>query len=153
MSAGSMVPFEARREKKPDLGRFAEAHDAGVYATALGELRAGHKRSHWMWFIFPQIAGLGHSATARFYAIADRAEAAGYLAHPILGPRLVECTRAMLAWAGKRPAETILGAIDRVKFCSSMTLFEAVATADAPFAQALDWFCCGVRDPATLERL
>jgi len=134
------------------LSRFVKAQ-AKVYPQALAELRAGDKRSHWMWFIFPQIAGLGRSATAQFYAIADRAEAGAYARHDLLGPRLRECTQAMLGWAGKRGAEAILGSIDALKFKSSMTLFEACADDPATFAAALDAFCRGERDDATLARL
>ena len=106
-----------------------------------------------MWFVFPQIAGLGRSSTAQFYAIADRAEAVAYSGHPLLGPRLRECTEAMLGWAGKRSAERILGPVDALKFRSSMTLFEACAADPAPFAAALEGFYAGARDAATLERL
>jgi uncharacterized protein (DUF1810 family) len=135
------------------LGRFVEAQAGGVYERAVGELRAGAKRSHWMWFVFPQIAGLGHSGTARFFAIADRREARDYLDHPLLGPRLTECASTVLDWAGRRTAEAILGAIDALKLRSSMTLFEAVAEQTAAFAAVLDTFYAGQRDPRTLERL
>jgi uncharacterized protein (DUF1810 family) len=106
-----------------------------------------------MWFVFPQIAGLGRTSTAQFYAIADRAEAEAYHRHPLLGPRLIECTEAMLAWAGKRDAEAILGPIDVLKFRSSMTLFEMCSADPAPFAAALDAFYGGERDTVTLELL
>ena len=106
-----------------------------------------------MWFVFPQIAGLGRSATAQFYALADRAEAEAYDRHGVLGARLRECTAAMLGWAGRRSAEAILGPIDALKFGSSMTLFEACAADPAPFAAALEAFYHGERDPATLARL
>lgn len=106
-----------------------------------------------MWFVFPQIAGLGRSSTAQFYAIADCAEAQAYARHPVLGPRLVEATEAMLGWTGRRDAERILGPVDALKFRSSMTLFEACADHPAPFAAALDAFYAGERDDATLERL
>ncbi len=135
------------------LRRFLDAQDGGVYESALEELRAGEKRSHWMWFIFPQIAGLGRSETARFYAIADRDEASAYVRHPVLGSRLVECTDAMLGSAGMRSADAVLGPVDALKFNSSMTLFECVAPGAAPFAEALDAFYEGARDGATLERL
>ena len=134
------------------LERFVEAQRDHIEA-ALGELRAGEKRSHWMWFVFPQIAGLGHSTTARFYALADLDEARAYLAHPVLGPRLLACTEAMLGWAGERSAEAILGGIDALKFASSMTLFEAVSGAAGggePFSRALDGFFAGRRDARTL---
>lgn len=134
------------------LARFVEAQD-GVYAQALAELRAGAKHSHWMWFVFPQLAGLGRSQTAQFYGIADRVEAEGYLADARLGPRLHACTLAMLAWAPKRSAEAILGPVDGLKFKSSMTLFAEASGGADPFAQALDSFFDGERDDATLELL
>lgn len=134
------------------LGRFVEAQRS-TYEGALRELAAGTKRSHWMWWIFPQIAGLGRSATARFYAIADAVEGGAYLAHPVLGARLRECTEAMLGWAGHKSAEAILGPIDAMKFASSMTLYDAVAEDEVPFGRALAAFNHGERDPLTLERL
>lgn len=135
----------------PDgLERFVEAQRP-IYATTLAELRAGSKRSHWMWFIFPQIAGLGRTSTAKFYAIRDLTEARAYLADETLGPRLDECTRAILAWAGRKSAEAILGPVDAMKFRSSMTLFE-IAGGGADFGRALDAFYGGERDAATLER-
>lgn len=136
------------------LERFVDAQ-RDSYATALAELKAGAKLTHWMWFVFPQIAGLGRSDTARFYAIFDIVEARAYLAHPLLGPRLVEATEALLTHAG-RSAESILGPIDGMKLASSMTLFEAAAGDSArakPFARCLDLFFAGRRDPATLNRL
>lgn len=133
------------------LDRFVAAQE-GVYTQALAELRKGAKRSHWIWFVFPQIAGLGRSETARFYAIADLAEARAYLAHPLLGARLAECADAMLVWAGRRSAETILGPIDTLKFRSSMTLFEAAGGTPC-FARALDVFFDGRRDEQTLALL
>ena len=144
-----------------NLARFVQAQ-AGVYRQALAELRAGEKQSHWMWFIFPQITGLGHSHTARLYAIAGRGEGEAYLAHELLGSRLRECTEVMLGWAGKRSAHEVLGPIDALKFASSMTLFEACAQApgetsvtvdEALFGRALDEFYLGQRDRATWERL
>ncbi|MXO76253.1 DUF1810 family protein [Altererythrobacter aerius] len=120
---------------------------------ALAELRAGEKRSHWMWFVFPQIAGLGRSDLARFYTIESPSEARDYLDHPVLGARLLTCTDAMLTWAGRRSAETILGAIDAIKFRSSMTLFDTVSAGRAPFGAALTAFYGGQRDPETLRRL
>jgi uncharacterized protein (DUF1810 family) len=122
-----------------------------VFERALGELRAGAKRSHWMWFVFPQIAGLGRSESARFYALADRGETVAYLTHPVLRPRLEQATHAMLPWADRRSAQAILGSIDAMKLRSSMTLFEAVAQQPAPFARTLDAFYGGERDPATLQ--
>jgi len=106
-----------------------------------------------MWFVFPQIAGLGRSPTAQFYAIADRTEAQAYARHPVLGPRLRECTEAVLGWAGRRSAEAILGPVDALKLRSSMTLFEACADDPAPFAAVLEAFYGGERDAATLARL
>ena len=134
-----------------DLGRFVAAQ-AHVYAQALAELRRGRKESHWMWFVFPQVAGLGRSAMARRYAIASLDEARAYLSHPLLGPRLRECTEAVLAHRGRDPA-ALFGPVDAMKFRSSMTLFEAVAENGAPFAEALEAFYGGKRDSATLERL
>ncbi|NIJ07526.1 uncharacterized protein (DUF1810 family) [Sphingomonas vulcanisoli] len=133
------------------LDRFVAAQ-AGSYATALAELEAGAKRSHWMWYIFPQIAGLGRSDMARFYAIDGLTEARDYLAHPILGPRLQDCVAAMLDWAGKRDAATILGGIDAIKLCSCCTLFET-ADGGADFARCIDAFYAGARDPDTLRLL
>lgn len=135
------------------LRRFLNAQDDGVYDRALSELRAGAKRSHWMWFIFPQIAGLGSSEAARFYALSDLDEAAAYSRHPILGPRLEECTRAMLGWADQRSAEAILGSVDAMKFKSSLTLFEAAADQPRSFARALEAFYAGERDQRTLALL
>ena len=106
-----------------------------------------------MWFVFPQIAGLGRSPTAHFYAISGRDEAAAYVRHPLLGARLREATEAMLGWAGRRSAERILGPVDALKFGSSMTLFEACTEDSQPFARALDAFYAGQRDAATLTRL
>ncbi len=134
------------------LSRFLDAQ-AASYDQALAELRAGDKRSHWMWFVFPQVEGLGHSPTAQFYAISGREEARAYLAHDVLGARLLECTQAMLKHAGVLTPLDILGPVDALKFRSSMTLFEAVADDPAPFSAALDRMCDGERDRATLERL
>jgi uncharacterized protein (DUF1810 family) len=134
------------------LERFVEAQRP-IYGQALAELHAGAKRGHWMWFIFPQIAGLGGSPTARFYAISDAVEASAYLPHEVLGPRLRECTSAMLDWAGRKSGEAVLGPIDALKFVSSMTLFDAVAGDDDCFARALAAFNRGERDPLTIERL
>ncbi|ABY29124.1 DUF1810 domain-containing protein [Methylorubrum extorquens] len=134
-----------------DLNRFVEAQD-GLYADALAELRYGRKQSHWMWFIFPQIAGLGSSAMARHYAIRSLAEAQAYLAHPLLGERLRTCTRAANAWE-HRSARALFGAPDDVKFRSSMTLFAQADPDDPDFARALSIFFEGRPDPLTLERL
>ena len=134
-----------------DLQRFLDAQEDS-YATACAELRAGRKRSHWMWFIFPQVAGLGISPTAQFYGIRSRAEATAYLAHAVLGPRLVEVTEVMLAHGG-RDVRSILGTPDDLKFCSCMTLFEVVSDHGGAFSQALEHCCGGVRDARTLELL
>jgi uncharacterized protein (DUF1810 family) len=132
-----------------DLARFIEAQE-GIYGQALAELRHGRKQSHWMWFVFPQIAGLGTSPTARRYAIASADEARAFLAHPLLGARLRDCIGAILSHR-ERGAEAIFGAVDAMKLRSSMTLFEAVADDPAPFAAALAAFHGGERDPATLR--
>ena len=134
-----------------DLGRFLLAQD-GTYAAALGELRAGAKRSHWMWFVFPQLEGLGRSPTARHFAIRDLAEAHAYLKHGELGPRLREATAATAAWAGRRTLAEIFGPVDALKFVSCMTLFEVAAgrKGQADFALALNAFAGGVRDRHTL---
>jgi uncharacterized protein (DUF1810 family) len=118
----------------------------------LAELRRGRKESHWMWFVFPQLVRLGCSSTARFYAIGSLDEACAYLAHPVLGPRLAECTEAVLAHRG-RGAEAIFGSVDAMKFRSSMTLFEAAADGAGTYGQALDSFFGGMRDTATLALL
>lgn len=134
-----------------DLQRFVQAQDR-VLEQVRAELREGRKTSHWMWFVFPQIAGLGSSAMSRRYAIASREEAAAYVQHPVLGPRLRECTELMNRVDGRSAAE-ILGGIDAQKFQSSMTLF-AQATADnAVFQHALQKFFGGRQDDATLGRL
>lgn len=134
-----------------DIERFVRAQDP-LYSGVLAELRAGAKRSHWIWFVFPQIARLGHSQTARFYGIASLGEAQAYLQHRVLRPRLVECTEAMLAHAGKKSAVAILGEIDALKFASSMTLFEA-AGGPPCLGEALDRFYSGARDARTLDLL
>jgi uncharacterized protein (DUF1810 family) len=133
------------------LERFVEAQ-ARIYPQALAELQRGRKESHWMWFVFPQIAGLGRSPTAQHFAIASAEEARAYLAHPLLGPRLRESIEAVLAHRTRR-AEAIFGAVDAIKFRSSMTLFEAAAGAPSPFGEALERFYGGERDAATLRRL
>ena len=134
-----------------DLGRFVGAQQ-DVYDQALAELRAGSKRSHWMWFVFPQIAGLGRTATAQRYAIADLAEARAYLAHPVLGPRLTESARALLE-VRDRTATQILGTPDDLKLRSSMTLFAHAADDPAVFRAVLDRYYGGEDDPLTLQRL
>ena len=134
-----------------DLRRFVDAQ-RGIYEQALAELREGRKRSHWMWFIFPQIAGLGSSPTARHYAIASLAEARAYLEHAVLGERLRTCTDATNAHAA-REAHEIFGSPDDMKFRSSMTLFGQAAPEETRFRTALDLFYRGEQDLLTLERL
>lgn len=133
------------------LDRYLMAQE-GVYPTALAVLRAGRKRTHWMWFIFPQLAGLGTSDMAVRYAITTREEAVAYLAHPILGVRLVECAESLLAHGGAS-AESILGTVDAMKLRSSMTLFAAVAPMGSAFEHALERFYGGVRDEQTMRLL
>jgi uncharacterized protein (DUF1810 family) len=132
-----------------DLQRFVDAQD-GVHERALREIQAGRKRSHWMWFVFPQYAGLGSSATSQRYAIRSLEEARAYLAHPVLGARLLACTRAVNALA-QRDAHAIFGAPDDLKFHSSMTLFDNACEPGSPFAAALERCFGGVRDPHTLR--
>lgn len=134
-----------------DLDRFVVAQER-VYAGALDELRRGRKMGHWIWFIFPQVAGLGYSDMSRRYAIASLDEARAYLAHPLLGARLRECASALLATT-QGTAEDILGATDALKVRSSMTLFHRVASDEPLFAQVLDRFYDGVPDAATHARL
>ncbi len=134
-----------------DLERFVSAQ-APVYPRVVLELRAGRKQSHWMWFIFPQIAGLGFSAMAQKYSIGSRAEAVAYLDHPVLGPRLRECTRLVNAVAGK-DIHAILGSPDDMKFKSSMTLFAKIAADNADFAAALRKYYEGELDAETIARL
>ena len=136
-----------------DLQRFVDAQDArGTYDRAVAELRAGGKRSHWMWFVFPQIAGLGFSETSRRYAISGLAEARAYLAHPVLGPRLRECARALLDLPGPDPA-AVLGGIDAQKLQSSMTLFARADPEDGVFAAVLAKYFAGREDAGTTSRL
>jgi len=136
-----------------DLERFVKAQ-AGVYDVALGELRAGLKRSHWMWFVFPQLTGLGSSPSAQAYAIGSLPEASAYLAHPVLGPRLIECVEAVNAVEG-RSANDIFGHPDELKFRSSLTLFLLAAGSEAktPFQRALDHYFDGQDDQATVQIL
>jgi len=132
-----------------DLNRFVAAQ-APVYARVVSELRSGRKQSHWMWFVFPQLGGLGHSAMSRRYAIVSLAEAQAYLAHPVLGVRLRECTALVLAAKNRTPAE-IFGDPDDMKFCSSMTLFSHAAPDEPLFRDALEK--CFGRDDKTLRLL
>ncbi len=134
------------------LERFVAAQDhAGTFATAVDELRAGRKRSHWMWFVFPQIAGLGQSPISRRYAISSLEEARAYLAHPVLGPRLIECARMVGELEG-RSAQDIFGGIDAIKLRSSMTLFARADPGNPVFGRVLEAYFGGVPDDAT-ERL
>jgi uncharacterized protein (DUF1810 family) len=132
------------------LERFVEAQTS-AYATALAEIRRGPKRSHWMWFVFPQLAGLGHSPTAQLYAIGSLEDAQAYLDHPVLGPRYMECVGALQDRSGNDPV-AVFGPVDAMKLKSSLTLFEA-ARAHPLFAAALDRWFGGERDEATLELL
>jgi uncharacterized protein (DUF1810 family) len=134
-----------------DLLRFIDAQK-GSFDTALTEIRAGRKRSHWMWFIFPQLQGLGHSYNARFYGIADKTEASAYLAHPTLGPRLVEISRALLTLPGNN-ATAVMGSPDDLKLWSSMTLFSLVPGADPVFRQVLEKYFKGQSDEHTIALL
>ena len=139
-----------------DLTRFVTAQDSGgTYSAALGELRAGRKRSHWMWFVFPQVAGLGHSPTAQLYAISGLDEARAYLEHPVLGPRLTECADTV-AGLPATDAVSVFGGIDAQKLRSSMTLFARAAATErqrAVFQAVLDHYFGGEEDPATLGRI
>lgn len=134
-----------------DLARFTEAQE-DIYDRAVSELKDGRKRSHWMWFIFPQIDGLGHSATTKRYAIKGMEEAREYLEHPILGARLLECAETLLGIEG-RSASEIFGSPDDVKLRSSMTLFAAISGPDSVFGLVLDKFYSGQRDPKTQKIL
>jgi uncharacterized protein (DUF1810 family) len=131
------------------LRRFELAQEEGAaYRHAVDELRAGRKRSHWMWFVFPQLAGLGSSATSRLYAISSLQEASAYLAHPLLGPRLRECARILAELEGA-DAEQVLGPVDAQKLRSSMTLFARAAPHERVFEAVLERYFGGVRDPLT----
>jgi len=142
-STASNDPFELRR--------FVEAQE-GVYAQALAELKGGRKRSHWMWFVFPQFDGLGFSSTAKHYAIKSLDEARAYLAHPLLGPRLRECADALLTVEG-RSATEILGSPDDLKLRSCATLFAQITPNDSPFAQLLRKYYQNQPDAKTLQLL
>ena len=141
----------SRASRVPDLHRFLKAQDP-VFETVLTELRAGCKQSHWMWFVFPQLRGLGRSPTALHYGIADLAEARDYLDHPILGARLKECTEAVLS-VSDRTLHEIFGSPDDIKFRSCMTLFLLASGNRGPYFLALERYCDGQTDPATLELL
>ncbi|WP_380169354.1 DUF1810 domain-containing protein [Jannaschia sp. R86511] len=136
-----------------DLDRFVQAQDAGgTYDAALAELRDGRKRSHWMWFVLPQPAGLGRSATARRYAVADLTEARAYLAHPVLGPRLLACADALLARPGD-DAVAVLGDVDALKLRSSMTMFDLADPDEPRFRAVLAQYYDGVPDRTTVALL
>jgi len=136
-----------------DLERFVQAQDdGGTYDRALAELRRGRKSSHWMWFVFPQVAGLGRSATAQRYAVSGLAEARAYVAHPVLGHRLRECATALTELPGSDPV-AVLGPVDAVKLRSSMTLFARADPADATYAAVLEQYFAGTPDESSLSLL
>ncbi len=138
-----------------DVSRFVTAQErAGAYERALAELRAGRKQGHWIWFVLPQLVGLGTSGMSREYGIRGIAEARAYLAHPVLGPRLRECAEALTRLPGSDPV-AVMGGIDAVKLRSSMTLFSRAAQGDdaATFRSVLDQYFGGEEDPHTLARL
>jgi uncharacterized protein (DUF1810 family) len=145
------VPTESAGPDPYDLTRFVLAQEAD-YETALSEIRRGHKRSHWMWYIFPQYDGLGFSTMSRRYAIKSLAEAEAYLQHPVLGPRLLECAEAAVGVAG-RSASEIFGSPDDMKLRSSATLFAIVSAPGSVFDRLLDKYFGGERDPKTLQLL
>jgi len=145
------VPIGSETQQAPDLGRFLEAQ-APVLEDVLLELRQGHKETHWMWFVFPQLAALGRSQMARYYGLAHLAEAQAYLCHPVLGARLKGCCQLVLAHRGKA-AETIFGSIDAIKLRSCATLFLQCAGQDSVFGELLDNFYGGAPDPMTLAVL
>ena len=134
-----------------DLQRFLDAQ-ARTYDQALQELRAGHKRTHWMWFVFPQVAGLGRSGMAQRFAISGLEEARAYLSHPLLGPRLVACARALTA-LDTADADAVLGPVDAQKLHSSMTLFARAAPDEPVFREVLDHYFDGAEDEATTSRV
>lgn len=144
-----MVYFAVMEDQ--DLSRFLNAQEKD-YTTALAEIQSGRKRSHWMWYIFPQIAGLGLSETSKFYAIRDRAEAEAYLQHPVLGKRLIEISRALEALEDDH-ATRIFGSPDDLKLKSSMTLFAALSVTDPVFAEILAKYFNGIQDWETLRLL
>ena len=134
-----------------NLARFVTAQQ-DTYARALSEIRAGQKRSHWMWYVFPQVDGLGYSATARRYSVTSAAEAEAYLRHPVLGPRLAACAEAVLR-VNARSARDVFGSPDDLKLRSSATLFAAVSPEGSVFHRVLDRYFRGAPDPVTLARL
>ncbi len=143
----------ARADDPFDLQRFVDAQgEHGTYDQALAELWSGRKRSHWMWFVFPQLAGLGRSSTAQHFGITGADEARAYLAHPVLGPRLRECAQALADRPGTDPVD-VLGPVDALKLRSSMTLFAHVASNEPVFRAVLEHYYDGADDPATLSLL
>jgi uncharacterized protein (DUF1810 family) len=150
------MTIEARKMKVAEddpynLQRFVTAQEP-VFEQVCSELRNGRKTSHWMWFVFPQIKGLGHSSIAQHYAISSRAEAEAYLQHPVLGPRLRQCTQLVLDVQG-RSIHDIFGEPDDLKFCSSMTLFAHATAENQVFRDALRKYFAGRFDPLTIQRL
>ena len=136
-----------------DLERFVRAQDdGGTYEAAVAELRSGRKRGHWMWFVFPQVAGLGSSPMAQQFALSGLNEARAYLAHPVLGPRLAEAARALTGLPGGDPI-AVLGPVDALKLRSSMTLFARAAGGEPVFADVLAQYYGGAEDPATVSRI
>jgi uncharacterized protein (DUF1810 family) len=146
-----MPPANDSQTDPFDLQRFVNAQE-GIYKSALAELHSGRKRTHWMWFVFPQIQGLGFSPTSKRYAIRSSDEARAYLDHPVLGKRLVECAEAVLSVQG-RSASAIFGSPDDIKLKSSMTLFDAVSAPGSVFSQVLERYFQGQRDRKTLDIL
>jgi uncharacterized protein (DUF1810 family) len=146
-----MMRRGAMAEDRYNLHRFVEAQDR-VFEQVCSELRAGEKSSHWMWFIFPQVQGLGYSSTARYFAISNLDEARAYLEHPVLGPRLMVCTDLVLD-ISVTPIEQIFGYPDYLKFRSSMTLFARAAVDARPFQRALDKYFGGEEDGETVKLL
>lgn len=135
-----------------DLQRFVDAQDSGAYADAVRELSAGRKRGHWIWFVFPQIVGLGYSPTAQHYAISGLPEAQAYLAHPVLGPRVIAAARLLTQLSGSDPV-AVLGGVDAQKVRSSMTLFAAAAPDEPVFTEVLEKYYAGEHDEGTTSRL
>jgi uncharacterized protein (DUF1810 family) len=148
------MPTQFRRRQPYRLERFAEAQDSGeTYQRAVAELRSGQKRTHWMWFVFPQIAGLGSSAMAERYAISSLEEAKAYLEHPVLGRRLLESARILANRTNGESARDIFGDVDATKLRSSMTLFTRADPGEPVFREVLDHYFDGETDAATDERL
>lgn len=136
-----------------NLERFVTAQDGGVFEAALAELQRGRKTTHWMWFVFPQLAGLGHSSMSQYYGIGSLAEARAYLAHPLLGTRLQQCAAALEALDATRTARQVFGTPDDLKLRSSLTLFARAAGPGSIYERLLERYCAGEPDPRTLEML